>query len=130
MGMSKSHGLRSRTRKSYSVSPRDHGYVTPTTRLWTANLGQLVDIKVNGAAHEGMPHKSHISTSGVVWNVTRRAVGVEIKKRVRYRILRKRIYLRVEHVQPSRCREDFLFRVYQNNIYKEFNNCSVNYNSN
>lgn len=26
------------------------------------------------------------------------------------RIMRKRIHVRVEHVQPSRCREDFLSR--------------------
>merc|ERR1712224_676371 len=121
---------RSRTRKSYARAYRDHGYVTPSKFIWSYKLGEYVDIKINGAVHQGMPHRSYLGCSGLVWNVSGRALGVEIKKRVRYRILRKRIYLRIEHVEPSRCREDFLFRVYQNNIYKKFKNYPDNYDFN
>jgi len=33
-----------------------------------------------------------------------------VNKTVNGRIIRKRIHVRIEHVQPSRCREDFLRR--------------------
>lgn len=57
-----------------------------------------------------MPHKFYHGRTGRVWNVTKRAIGVEVNKQVGGRILRKRIHVRVEHVRPSRCREDFLKR--------------------
>ena len=45
-----------------------------------------------------------------MWNVTPRAVGVEVNKQINGRVARKRIHVRIEHVQHSRCREDFLKR--------------------
>jgi large subunit ribosomal protein L21e len=61
-----------------------------------------------------MPHKYYHGRTGVVWNVTPRAVGVEILKRHRNRLIRKRIHVRIEHVSKSRCREEFLLRVKEN----------------
>ena len=58
-----------------------------------------------------MPHKTYQGRTGVVFNVSRRAVGVEINKQVRNRIEKKRVNVRVEHVRPSKCRLDFLARV-------------------
>jgi len=46
-----------------------------------------------------------------VWNVSKRAIGVEVNKKVGNRIFKKRIHVRVEHIAPSRCREDFLNRM-------------------
>jgi large subunit ribosomal protein L21e len=43
-----------------------------------------------------------------VYNVTAHAVGVVVNKQVRGRILKKRINLRIEHVNHSKCRQDFL----------------------
>jgi len=60
--------------------------------------------------HKGMPHKFYHGRTGIVWNVTKRAVGVVINKQVGHRIIQKRLHVRIEHVQPSRCREDFLER--------------------
>lgn len=57
-----------------------------------------------------MPHKFYHGRSGRVWNVTRRAIGVEINKQVNGRVIVKRLHVRIEHVQPSRCREDMLLR--------------------
>jgi hypothetical protein len=37
---------------------------------------------------------------------------------VRGRIIRKRIHVRIEHIQPSRCREDFLRRREENDTIK------------
>jgi large subunit ribosomal protein L21e len=57
-----------------------------------------------------MPYLAYQGRTGVVWNVTPRAVGVEVNKQIGGRIARKRIHVRIEHVQHSRCREDFLKR--------------------
>lgn len=45
-------------------------------------------------------------------------VGIIVNKRVGGRILAKRINVRVEHIQPSQCREDFLKRVKKNDELK------------
>lgn len=61
-----------------------------------------------------MPYKAYHGKTGRVYNVTKHALGVIVNKRVRGKILAKRINVRVEHVNPSRCREDFLRRVKEN----------------
>ncbi|RVW34525.1 Two-component response regulator ORR21 [Vitis vinifera] len=65
---------------------------------------------------------NHMKTPSVdleaVWNVTKRAIGIEVDKQVRYRIIRKRIHVRVEHVQPSRCMEEFRLTKIRNNELK------------
>ncbi|URE05483.1 60S ribosomal protein, partial [Musa troglodytarum] len=103
------HGLRSRTRDLFSRPFRKKGYIPLTTYLRTYRIGDYVDIKVNGAVHKGMPHKFYHGRTGRVWNVT---------KQVGNRIIEKRIHVRVEHVQPSRCQEDFRSRVKKNDQLK------------
>lgn len=61
---------------------RKKGYIALTTYLRTYKIGDYVDIKVNGAVHKGMPHKFYHGRTGRVWNVTKRAIGVEINKQV------------------------------------------------
>ncbi len=61
-----------------------------------------------------MPHKVYHGKTGVIYNVTKTSVGVIIYKKVKHRYIEKRINLRVEHVSPSRSREDFLRRVKEN----------------
>jgi len=70
------------------------------------------------AAAQGMPHKVYHGRTGVIWNVTKRAVGVEVNKQVNGRIINKRIHVRVEHVTPSRCKEEFLRRRKENDAAK------------
>ncbi|GIL77658.1 hypothetical protein Vretimale_6782 [Volvox reticuliferus] len=111
-------GLRARTRHMFARGFRQKGYIPLTTYLRTYKLGDYVDIKVNGAIHKGMPHKWYQGKTGVVWNVTKRAIGVEVNKRVGHRIIKKRIHVRVEHVMPSRCREEFLTRRAANDAAK------------
>ena len=77
-------------------------------------VGDIVDIKANGAVQKGMPHKVYHGKTGVIYNVTKSAVGVIIYKKVKHRYIEKRINLRVEHVQLSRSREDFIKRVKKN----------------
>jgi len=57
-----------------------------------------------------MPHKYYHGRTGQIWNVTPHAVGVEVNKRVRNRIIVKRLHVRIDHIRPSRCQEDFLKR--------------------
>jgi large subunit ribosomal protein L21e len=73
-----------------------------------------VDIVANGAIHKGMPHKYYHGRTGRVWNVTPRSIGVEVNKKVGGRILKKRLHVRLEHVNKSKCREGFLQRVKDN----------------
>ena len=46
------------------------------------------------------------------------AIGVEVNKQVRNRIIKKRIHVKVEHVLPSKCRKQHLDRVKQNDAIK------------
>jgi large subunit ribosomal protein L21e len=85
-----------------------------STYLSVFKVGDFVDIKANPAVHKGMPHKFYHGRTGKVWNVTPRAVGVEVNKQVRNRIIKKRIHVRIEHVKHSKCRVDFLKRVKEN----------------
>lgn len=74
------HGLRSRTRDLFARPFRKKGYIPLTVYLRTYKIGDYVDIKVNGAIHKGMPHKFYHGRTGKVWNVTKRAIGVEVNK--------------------------------------------------
>lgn len=78
------HGLRSRTRDSFSRAFRKKGPTHLSTYLRTYKVGDYVDVKVNGSIHKGMPHKFYHGRTGRVWNVTKRAVGVEVNKQVSF----------------------------------------------
>jgi len=112
--MPHSHGYRRGTRYTFQRKFRQSGTIPTSTYLHTYRLGDYVDIKVNGAVHKGMPHKYYQGRTGVVWNVTPNAVGLEINKRVRHRIIKKRIHVRIEHVVKSKCRDEFIKRVRAN----------------
>jgi large subunit ribosomal protein L21e len=89
---------------------RKHGMIPLNTYLHTYKLGDYVDIVVNSTEHRGMPYKYYHGKTGKVWNVSQRALGVEVNKLVGNRILAKRLSIRLEHVRPSKCRQDFLQR--------------------
>ncbi|CAH1441790.1 unnamed protein product [Lactuca virosa] len=76
------------------------------------------DLFARGFRKKGMPHKFYHGRTGQVWNVTKRAIGVEMNKQVGNRIIKKRIHVRVEHVMPSRCTEEFKQRVKKNDVLK------------
>lgn len=38
-----------------------------------------MDIKGNGAVQKGLPHKFYHGKTGVVWNVTPRAIGIQVR---------------------------------------------------
>ncbi|KAL3471286.1 ribosomal protein L21e-domain-containing protein [Aspergillus californicus] len=112
--MGHSHGLRSGTRYAFSRSFREKGMIHLSTYLKTYRVGDIVDIKVNGAVQKGMPYKVYNGKTGVVYNVTKSSVGVLLYKMVGNRYMEKRINVRIEHVKHSRSREDFIKRVKEN----------------
>lgn len=112
--MTNSKGYRRGTRDLFSRKFRKHGVIPLSTYMKTYKVGDIVDIKGNGAVQKGMPYKAYHGKTGRVYNVTQRALGVIVNKRVRGRIIPKRINIRIEHVNHSKCRQDFLMRVKKN----------------
>ena len=117
--MPTSFGYRARTRDMFSRKFRKHGPEKLSTYLTQYKVGDYVDVVANPAQQKGMPHKGYHGKTGVVWNVTPHAVGVEINKQVRQRIIRKRIHVRVEHVRKSKCRDAYLAQVAANEAQKQ-----------
>ncbi|KAH7671701.1 Ribosomal protein L21e protein [Dioscorea alata] len=64
-----------------------------------------------------MRHKFYHGRTSKVWNATKHAIGVDVNKQVGNRIIRKRIHVRVEHVLPSRCIEEFRERKKKNDQF-------------
>lgn len=114
--MPTSFGKRARTRDKYSKPFRRHGNPTVSRLLSTFRKGDYVDIVCDASVQKGMPFSFYHGRTGVVFNVTRRSVGVEVKKVVGNRQLVKRLHVRCEHVRPSRCNEQFLRRVKENDV--------------
>jgi len=117
--MPHSFGYRSKTRDLFAKPFQKHGTLPTQTYLKTYKLGQIVDVRGDGGVQKGMPHKLYHGRTGVVWNVTKRAIGVQINKQVRNRIVPKRIHVRIEHVHHSKCRQDFLDRVKSNDAKRK-----------
>ena len=112
--MPHSFGYRARTRHLFARAFKTHGHLGLTKYLTTFKIGDYVDVVGSGNVHKGMPHKYYHGKTGRIWNVSPRAVGVIVNKRVRTRVIPKRIYVRIEHVRKSQCRDAFLKRVKQN----------------
>ena len=66
-----------------------------------------------------MPHKVYHGKTGVIYNVTKSAVGVIIYKKVGNRYIEKRVNVRIEHISLSRSREEFINRVKENAAKKQ-----------
>lgn len=61
-----------------------------------------------------MPYKVYHGKTGVIYNVTKSAVGVILYKQVGNRYMEKRVNVRIEHIRLSKSRDDFLRRVKEN----------------
>ena len=102
--MPHANGYRARTRHMFKRDFRDHGVIPLSTYMRCYKYGDYVDIKANGSIHKGMPFKGYHGRTGVVFDVTKTAVGVEVNKQVRNRIIKKRIHvLSLIHIsEPTR----------------------------
>ena len=116
--MPHSFGKRARTRDKFSKAYKTKGMPGLSTFLTPYKRGDYVDVKVDPSQQKGMPFQFYHGRSGVVFNVNKRAVGIEMTKTVGNRQLRKRMHVRIEHVRRSRCNEDFLRRVKENDAIK------------
>ncbi|KAF2773849.1 hypothetical protein EJ03DRAFT_304432 [Teratosphaeria nubilosa] len=112
--MGHSAGLRAGTRYAFSRDFKKKGMIPLGTYLKQYKVGDIVDVVVNGAVQKGMPYKVYHGKTGVVYNVTKSAVGVILYRQVGNRYIEKRLNVRIEHVRHSRSREEFLVRVKEN----------------
>ena len=117
-GNQKSTGKRARTRELYSKAFKTKGVPALTRYLKIYRIGDIVDIKCDPSIQNGMPYKCYHGKTGRVWNVTPRAVGVFLNKRVGCRYIMKKLLVRTEHVQHSTSRDGFLNRVKANDAAK------------
>merc|ERR1711916_119809 len=90
VNMPHSFGIRAGTRDLYSRPYRARGTIAVTTYLTQFKVGEMIDIKTNSAVHKGMPHKFYHGRTGIIYNVTKRGLGVIVNKTVGHRILKKR----------------------------------------
>merc|ERR1719401_1376189 len=116
--MPHSFGLRAHTRNKFSKAYKTKGMPSVGRYLTCFKRGDYVDIKADPSIQKGMPYSYYHGRTGVVFNVTRNAVGVEVTKIVGNRQLRKRFHVRAEHLRKSRCNESFLERVKANDAKK------------
>ena len=98
---------------------RQRGMIKLSTYLTTYKVGDYVDIKVNPAQVKGMPFKHYHGRTGVIYNITKRAVGVRVAKAVNGRIINKHLNVRVEHVVPSKCQNEIIKRKVMNEEAKK-----------
>eukprot|EP00929_Paragymnodinium_shiwhaense_P010753 TRINITY_DN1156_c0_g2_i1.p2 TRINITY_DN1156_c0_g2~~TRINITY_DN1156_c0_g2_i1.p2 ORF type:complete len:166 (+),score=55.70 TRINITY_DN1156_c0_g2_i1:77-574(+) len=121
MGSSRvnSRGYRHGTRNKFSKAYRTKGMPGVSRALATFRRGDYVDIVVDPSIQKGMPYSFYHGRTGVVFNVNRNAIGVEVKKVVGNRQILKRIHVRAEHLRKSRCNEAFLERVKDNDKKKQ-----------
>jgi len=116
--MPHSFGVRARTRHMFSKKHRQHGPIHLSQYLMKVKVGDYVDIFADPSIHKGMPHKGYHGRTGIIFNVTKSAVGVRVNKKVNGRIIEKRIHVRIEHVRQSKCQREILSRVVSNEKIK------------
>jgi large subunit ribosomal protein L21e len=116
--MPHSFGTRARTRHMFAKKFRKSGPIHLSQYLMNIKQGDYVDIFADPSIHKGMPHKGYHGRTGIVFNVTKSAVGVRVNKLVNGRILEKRIHVRIEHVRKSKCQTEILRRKKENEALK------------
>jgi large subunit ribosomal protein L21e len=112
-------GYRAGTRDLFSKKPREKGAEPLSTYMRTYKVGDQVDIVCRSSQQKGMPHKFYHGRTGKVWNVSKRAIGVEINKIHREKQIVKRIHVRVEHLRPSKSQSGHLARIRSNEAIKK-----------
>jgi large subunit ribosomal protein L21e len=102
----------------FSKKFREHGPIHLSQYLMSVKVGDYVDIFANPSIHKGMPHKGYHGRTGIIFNVTKSAVGVRVNKLVNGRIIEKRIHVRIEHIRKSKCQQEIIRRVKENEAAK------------
>ena len=113
-----SRGYRHGTRNKFSKAYKTKGLPAVSRYLTNFKRGDYVDIVVDPSVQKGMPYSFYHGRSGVVFNINRNSIGVEMNKIIGNRQLRKRLHVRLEHLRQSRCNIDFIKRVKENDQKK------------
>eukprot|EP01012_Entosiphon_sulcatum_P058852 TRINITY_DN83058_c0_g1_i1.p1 TRINITY_DN83058_c0_g1~~TRINITY_DN83058_c0_g1_i1.p1 ORF type:complete len:162 (-),score=25.27 TRINITY_DN83058_c0_g1_i1:27-512(-) len=108
-------GRNHRTRSLFKKTFRQHGNPSISTYLQQFRRGDHVTIKLNSAVQRGMSTKHFHGKTGTIFNVTPRAVGVMIARRVGNKRMIKKVSVRIEHVVKSRCNDDVVKRIEKQN---------------
>ena len=116
--MPHAYGVKARTRSIFARPFRKHGQDPISRMLVSYHVGDYADIIVDGSKHKGMPHKLYYGRTGKIFDVSKRAVGIIVNKKVRNKILPKRLHVRFEHLRKSRCTEEFVNRIRANDKAK------------
>ncbi|ERL85112.1 hypothetical protein D910_02534 [Dendroctonus ponderosae] len=87
--MTNSKGYRRGTRDLFSRKFGKRGVIPLSTYMKVYKIGDIVDIKGNGAVQKGMPYKAYHGKTGRVFNVTAHALGVIVNKRQRVQNCKK-----------------------------------------
>jgi large subunit ribosomal protein L21e len=114
--MTHTTGLNRGTRAKFSKPFRGRGAIKMSKYLTTYKMGEIVDVKADGAHQKGRPHKIYHGRTGKIFSISKRGMGVVVNKRVNNRIEPKRIYIGIEHIQKSKSRAAFLERVKKNDL--------------
>merc|ERR1712189_160613 len=85
--MTNPKGIRRGTRYMFSKDFRKKGVIGLQKYFACYRKGDIVDIKGDGAIQKGMPHKVYHGTTGRIFNVARRAIGVIVNKQHNGRII-------------------------------------------
>ncbi len=117
--MPHAYGTRARTRYMFMKKFRQHGPLHLSQYFIPVKVGDYVDIFADPAIHKGMPYKHYHGRTGIVFNVTKSAIGVRVNKPVNGRIIEKRIHVRIEHIRKSKCQKEILARKVSNEKAKE-----------
>ena len=117
--MPHSYGIRARTRHMFAKKFRQKGLPSLGQYLMPVKVGDYVDIFADPSIHKGMPHKHYHGRTGIVFNITKSAVGVRVNKPVNGRIIEKRIHVRIEHIRKSKCQKEIIARVAANEAAKK-----------
>ena len=119
--MPHSHGKRQNCRDKLSLPFRKSGLPGLSHYMINYKVGDLVDIKTHATQHKGMPGKQFHGRTGIVFNVTKRAVGVVVNKLKLNgcnRVMKKYLNVRVEHVRPSGAKSELNRRIVENEKHK------------
>eukprot|EP00550_Attheya_septentrionalis_P000083 CAMPEP_0198287186 /NCGR_PEP_ID=MMETSP1449-20131203/6082_1 /TAXON_ID=420275 /ORGANISM="Attheya septentrionalis, Strain CCMP2084" /LENGTH=149 /DNA_ID=CAMNT_0043985103 /DNA_START=92 /DNA_END=541 /DNA_ORIENTATION=+ len=103
----------------FAKKHRQHGPIHMSQYLMKVKVGDYVDIFADPSIHRGMPHKHYHGRTGIIFNVTKAAVGIRVNKEVNGRVLEKRIHVRIEHVRKSKCQKEILARKVANEEAKD-----------
>ncbi|XP_032998516.1 LOW QUALITY PROTEIN: 60S ribosomal protein L21-like [Lacerta agilis] len=104
--MTNTKGKRRGTRYMFSRLFCKHG--VPLATYMCIYKVDFVGIKGMGTIQKGMPHKCYYGKTGRIYNITQHAVGINVNKKTKGKILAQRIDVQIEYIKHSKNRDNYL----------------------